>query len=366
MSRPTIDAWLSRSVYEDKRGWKKGVTRRYDEAVGERICSLKRARIDGNRYFLGSPYIQMDYAKTYPGESPPSIWRIDEAVRTAGLQTRVPRPHPKRGGAKHLLFPFQSIRELGRVHQSADFIGRKYITGCREPVHFFSQSYDIPFKLLNVARIPAETGVYARERMLSLWEEHPLPDVFRLDNGLQFAGTNRAARKLSETVCLLLNLGITPVFSAPCKPWTNPYIEGHNRVFTATVWTRNRFTSLEQIDRECNRLTAESVEYYRFRYAHLIHAGSFRRLSAQRPIPTDRLRTTRNKKLYFIRFAELPDQNAKHSVIVILNETVQLPESLSHQFVFAEWNLENEQLNIFSEYEGRRIFITRIHFKINW
>ena len=159
----------------------------------------------------------MDYAKQFPDQEPPSVWFIDKTIRQAGLQTKKPKKH-KKGGAEYLLYPVQAIKELGSVHQSADFIGKKYIAGQREPINIFSTSYYAPFKLYQIKLVVAEQAVYALENLTKLWRKYPVPDVLRIDNGLQFRGTARGKRYLSTFLKFLLNLGIVPLFGSPSKP----------------------------------------------------------------------------------------------------------------------------------------------------
>lgn len=104
--RATIVNWFKHDQYIEARGWHKGQSRKYESTTAEQICTIKRQRIESNKYFVGSEYVQMDYAKQYPNQHLPSIWFIDEAVRTAGLQTR----KPKKGGSQYLLYPDQAIR----------------------------------------------------------------------------------------------------------------------------------------------------------------------------------------------------------------------------------------------------------------
>ena len=50
---------------------------------------------------------------------------------------------------------------------------------------------------------------------------------------------------------------------------------------------------------------------------------------------------------------------SKDARMIIMNENVSLPEKYAHQFVFAEWNLEKEQLLIYSEYKKIRKLIKK-------
>jgi hypothetical protein len=353
--------WLSHETYRDERGWKKERARKYDDsAIEQRICDLKRHRVE-HCCFVGDEYVQMDYAKKYPNEPlQPSLWYINQVVRRAGLQTRVPRSKRK-GGSVYLLFPAESIKRLGYIHQSADFIGKKFITDRTEPITIFSTSYYAPFKLYQIKRIQAEKTIFAIEQLQHQWVRYPIPNVLRLDNAVQFRGNGINKRKLSSFILFLLNLGITPLFGSPSKPWTNPHIEGHNRVFTEKVWSKNIFNSLEQIDQENERFNSESSEYFKYKYARLIARSRCRYIRSNKQIITDSLLTRKNKKIYFVRFVESIDNDA---VISVMNEMVHLSDKFIHQFVFGEWNLENERLSIYSEFDKKVSLIDKVVFKI--
>jgi len=305
----------------------------------------------------------MHYAKHYPGEQLPSIWFIDEAIRKAGLQTRKPKKRQK-GGSKYLLYPVQAIIKLGSVQQSADFIGKKYITGQRDPVNIFSTNYYAPFKLYQIKPVQAEKSVYAIESLINLWGKYPIPEVLRLDNGLQFKGSGSGKRCLGMFLKFLLNLNIKPLFGSPSKPWTNPHIEGHNRVFNEKVWGRNFFTHRDQITTECERFNSESLEYFHYKYAKLIVNGNYPYIELGQKIETDKLLSVQNKKIFFIRFVESPGKDKK-AYIDILNEKIILDEKYNHQFVFVEWDIEKEQLLIYSEFRKHVTLVMECDFKLN-
>src|SRR3989344_2763981 len=235
---------------------------------------------------------------------------------------------------------------------------------CRPaPINIFSTSYYAPFKLYQIKRILAETSLYAIKELEALWTTYPIPNVFRIDNGLQFRGTARAKKAIGVFLKFLLNMGVTPLFGSPSKPWTNPHVEGHNRVFNEKVWGRNFFTGLEQIDHECEQFNRESLDLFRFRYSELVFNGStngaFRYLGQSQSVNCANLETVRGKKIYFIRFVE-SFERTKKAHVTILNETVRIPEKFAHQFVFVEWNLEEEWLSIYSEYQGVSTLIEKI------
>jgi len=308
----------------------------------------------------------MDYAHNYSTEDIPSKWFIEETIRKEGLQSRKPKKRVK-GGAEYLLYPTQSVRDLGHIHQSADFIGKKYITGKSEPINIFSTCYYAPFKIYQIKRILAEKAVYAIETLEQLWKIYPTPDIFRIDNGLQFRGTASGQRAIGKFLTFLLNIDITPLFGAPSKPWTNPNVEGHNRVFNEKVWNRNFFTSLRHIDVECERFNLESKELFDFKYSMMMFNDSslFNYLHKDQQINTTELKSVDNKKVCFTRFVE-SQETSKDAQIVVMNELVSLSEKYSHQFVFVEWLLDKEQLYIYSEYKKSRTLIRKLKFEINF
>jgi len=124
------------------------------------------------------------------------------------------------------------------------------------------------------------------------------------------------------------------------------------------------YSSLEQIDIECERFNQESLDLFKYKYSELVANGNFRYLEKNQNIVTGRLQSKKDKKIYFIRFVESIEEKRKASVI-ILNETVYLPEKYNHQFVFVEWNIEKEQLLIYSEYKKNINLINQIKFRLN-
>lgn len=362
--RQTIIEWLKTDRYIDDRGWQNGARRRHSTLEEQRICELKKKRLEQKKYFVGSDYIQMDYAKIYPADPLPSKWFVEEVVRNNNLQTAKPKSK-KKGGAEYLLYPVEAISRLGEIQQSADFIGKKYIDNQSDPINIFSTSYYRPFKLYQIQPIFAAKTRFMLPVLAKLWRNFPIPNVFRIDNGLQFRGSGSGKKFLSPFLNFILNLNIIPLFGSPNKPWTNPHIEGHNKVFNDKVWSQNRFTNLEQINTECKRFNDESLELFDFKYqSNLTFIKRRRYLTEKYQIETTKLKTAENRKIYFIRFVENLDAR-KNSFITVLNEKVIIPEQYDHQFVIVECDIEKSKLNIFSEYQKNIKQIHQVKFKIN-
>lgn len=361
--RPTIVEWLTRDSYADERGWSDGRKRSHTDTEEERIAALKTRRIEEKSFFLGAPYIQMDYAKQFPLDKVPSLWFIDEVVRRHGLQTHEPKKRSQgQTIVSRLKFPIASIIGLGKIQQSVDFIGKKYIHGSREPVSIFSTSFYQWLGLYQIQQVLAETVECAMEKLVQFWTEFPLTNVLRMDNAMTFRGGGRGTACIGKFLTFLLNLNMTPLFSAAYQSYTNPHIEGHNRTFTEKLWSKYSFTNRDDIDRECSRFNAESKEFFIYRFKERLLGKNIRYLTKDSLIDCDVLRSTKGKKIYFIRFVERWKERDNGSGIVILNRFVIVPDPYVNQYVLASLDLATATLSIISEYDRAQTVILRIPF----
>ncbi len=318
-------------------------------------------------YLLGAPYVQMHYAGVYNNERLPSEWFIEETARRHRLQTYEPKKHAKGMDiVKRLRFPIQSIIKLGGIQQAADFIGKKFITGREEPISFFATSYYQGLKLYRMWRISAETVEEAIACLRTFWTTHPIPPVMRVDNGMTFRGAGQLAAHLGRFLKFLLNLNIIPLFSAPYQSYTNPHIEGNNSTFAQKVWMKKMFGSLPEIDRECKRFNAENERFYQWKFKERLRAQGLRYLRHDQKVELETLRSTKGKKVTFLRFVQRwSEEDGRHG-IVLLNKFVPLPQPFNNQYVFAVINLETTTLHVYSEREGISTEILRKPFPMTW
>ncbi len=343
---------MSQVIYQEKRGWSKDRKRSHTEIEEQRIIFLKKERINKN-YFVGAPHVQMDYSKQFSKDPLPSEWFVKEVTRKAGLQTHEPKKRSKgKDIVSRLLFPVKSIVGLGKVHQSCDFIGKKYIRGSKEPINIFSTSFYQWFELYQIWRVLAETSEQAMNALTNFWKIFPLPNVMRMDNGMTFRGTGIVAAHIGKYLKFLLNLNIVPLFSAAYQSYTNPHIEGHNRTFTEKLWTKNFFSSREEIDQECHKFNFESQEFFEWKFKERLVGASIRHLNVNSILDGEILRSTKGKKICFIRFVERWKETNEIAGIVVLNKFIEIPTCYIGQYVFVTLNLENATIIIVSEYHG--------------
>ena len=351
--KATIIGWLHHDTHEDNRGWSKGRRRIYTTADEQHVVTIKQAMIERDDYFLGAPHVQMHYEAQCPDDERPSVWFIEDVVRKHHLQTREPKKRRKgRNIVARLLFPIQSIVRLGKIHQAADFIGKKFITGRSEPIALFSTSYYQWFELYHVWRTVAETAESAIGCLKKFWTRFPMSDVMRIDNGMTFRGTGSATAHIGRFMKFLLNLGVTPLFSAAYQSYTNPHIEGHNSTFTQKLWAKHTFTSPEDIDQECTRFNDESTTFYQWKFKERLSKKSLRYLHPNADVDTETLRSTKGKKICFLRFVQRWAEESAVGGIVVLNRFIPVPDVYINQYVFVELNLGTAALHVYSEQEG--------------
>lgn len=361
--KATVIDWLKRESYLEGRGWKQG-RRSHTVEEEKRIAILKRERIEGKKYFLGTPHVRMDYAKRFPNDPLPSLWFVNDVVRRHGLQTHEPRKRSKgQNIVSRLKFPIQSIIRLGRIQQAADFIGKKFIAGRKEPISIFSTSYYQWLGLYQIWRVSSEKAENAIACLTGFWRRFPIPDVMRMDNGMSFRGTGRGEAHVGRCVVFLLNRGVIPLFSSPYQSYTNPHIEGHNRTFTEKLWSAERFTSHGQIDEACARFNAESEEFCRWSFKDRLNDHQLRFLPERsEPQEPEILRSAKGKKICFIRFVERWKERGDECGVVILNRFVRISDPYLNQYVFVTLDLETASIYVTSEHDGHQAKILQRRF----
>ena len=354
---------MQRNVYEEGRGWQEGKRRTHTEEEVERVAAIKRAMKQERKYFLGPEHVQMRYHKTYDCGPCPSLWFIKDVVREKKLQSREPKKRTKGMDiVRRLCFPITTIVKLGRIQQAADFIGKKFIAGNSNPISIFSTCYYQWFELYQIWQTLAETTECAIGCLRKFWETHPVPNVLRIDNAMLFRGTGAAVAHIGKFLKFVLNAGVTPLFSAAYQSYTNPYIEGYNSTFGDKVWGQNRFTSLGEINRECDRFNAESQEFYEWKFKERLSTQGLRFLRADQEVGTEVLRSTRGKKITFLRQVERWTEQGMRSGIVVFNRFVAIPEPYLGLYVFVTLNLATATLHAHFERDKVSTEILHIPF----
>lgn len=335
----------------DSRGWTKGRGRRWNEEDQRRIKRIHEyLRSDANEFYCGATAVQQEWRKRYPELSLPPLRTIGEILSRLGLSGTRKRKKNK-GAARYLCYPEHTIYELlGYRVLEADFVGKKFLSGCGVPLNFVGFSFKRHPRLRHFIRIVGETSANLTKAFEYFFNRFEKPDAVKVDNGAAAIGGNAAKRNLSQTMVYLLENRVIPIFSVPRKPFSQASIEGSNSVFSRKFWYSDKvyFTSVEDVDAKlhCFNLATEKYNSY------------------HRPDPTSRPKKDFVPKVFFIR--QVKEGNSSNGVVYILNEDVAVGEAYINYFVLGEWDLRSERLKIHFEKDQQSELIQEVNFPINY
>ena len=333
---------------KDRRGWKKGKTRKHTKTDEQRIKKIHQELIQNSKiYFAGASAIIQKWLEKYPNIKPPHQKFIGRTLKKFGLSKKIQKGRNK-GASHYLHYPAYSIEQLGDSLLEVDFTGKKFIKNKTEPINFIAFSLRKPRKLKHFRRITGETANNVIQELKRFFRKFEKPKAVKMDNGLAFIGSASGKRSLSKVMIFLLQEKIIPVFTAPRKPWNQASIEGANSIFTRKFWNRWNFKNIQAINQKLKEFN-ESYQWYLHYKVPKIQSRNKKKF-----IP----------KIYFIRKVYEDEQNGKGH-IEILNEQIFLSKSYINLFTLSEWNLKQEQLCIYFEKEQQLKMIKKLSFKIN-
>ena len=350
VSRHFVIRWsqsMDQDVTIDHRGWPKGRRRRWPQETEDRIAFLHKELKGGpDAFYWGPTAIAQQWLSRYPAEPPPPLRTIGQILKDLGLSERSARK-VRKGASRYLCYPEHTIYEtLGQRVMEADFIGKKYITGTQQPIHFVAFSFKKAPRLRHFQRIEAQSAdcfIEQCERFFATFEK---PDCIKVDNAGATIGSGSGKRTISRTVQFLLANQVVPIFAVPRKPFSQASIEGNNSVFARKFWNRRTFANFEELDASLVAFNQASLTGYR------------------PPAPKADSQKTFIPRVYFIRQVRETAERTD-GFIDVLNESVSLPKAYINYFVLAEWNLSTELLSVYLENDKQLEEIKNSPFPIN-
>ena len=349
MSRKFVTAWtqdIDMDFTQDARGWVKGRRRIWDEHTEGRIRQIyEYLESDPKEFFSGATAIRQHWLQEYGEVGVPPLRTIGQIMKD--LELTIPNQSAKhKGAASYLCYPEHSIHTImGRRVLELDFIGSKFLTGQSAPLNFIGFSFKHSPKLRYFERIEGQTGseiINHSQRFFQLFEK---PDAIKMDNGFAMAGTAPRPGTISRVPLWMLEQKITPIYAVPRKPFTQASIEGNNSVFSRKFWNARQFLSVEHVDQTLPHFNNASIRY-----------------SGYTKSDCHNISKTFVPNIYFIRQVRKID---KKSVIELPYQKFQVPDKYANYFVFAQWNLLKEQIDIFIEINKIPQLIAKYPFKIN-
>lgn len=330
---------------EDKRGWKKNKGRKWDSVVRKNILALHRSLTERNSFYTGATAIAQEWFKKY-SETPPPLRTIGRMLKEMGLTQS--NKKSSKGAARYLCYPEHSIHHYaGNRVLEIDFIGKKFISGRKEPIHFAAASFKYVPKLRYYKRVESETADCLTWFLEHIFRRFEIPDVVKMDNGFAMNGSAPRPRVLSKLPLWLLEKKIYPMYAVPRQPFSQASIEGNNSVFGRKFWNRFVFKNTRQIDEKLSGFNDASLQYYEYKPFKNSLNGD------KKFVP----------KIFYLRQVREDEQG--RACIEVANDKVQVRKTYINYFVLAEWNLKTEALKIFLEQENRLKEIKKTIFTLN-
>jgi transposase len=351
VSKKFVIRWtksMSQAFDVDYRGWRKGKGRKWDEKDRARVGEI-HTFLTGQpeHFFWGATAVQQEWQRLYPADPVPPLRTVGRFLAELGLSEK--QRITSRGAAKYLCYPEHTIYEkLGLRLLEADFIGKKFITGRTEPVNFIGFSFKKSPRLRYFQRVANETAETFMAASRQFFKRFEVPGAVKVDNCGATIGSGRGPRNLSRVMVFLLENKIVPIFSVPRRPFSQGSIEGNNSVFSRKFWNRERFESLDHIDRRLELFNLASQRY-----------------SGYQCPSSDRPRSKFIPRVYFIRQVRSIPESSKGGSISVLNQEIPVAREFVNYFVLAEWNLIEEKLFIHFEKEQNSELIGKITFPIS-
>lgn len=351
VSRNFVSRWTIQSDQDleaDNQGWPKGKSRRWDESTRQRIVQLHQELTEDSReFYSGATAIAQRWRVCF-NEEAPALRSIGRMMAELGLSTKR-RSRKNRGAAAYLCYPEYTLYErLATRLLEMDFIGQKFITGDSTPLNFLGFSFKKEPRLRHFRYVEAQTTAVLLKECQEFFEHFERPDFLKVDNAASALGSVSGKRTISRFMQFLLQRQIVPVFAVPRKPFTQASIEGNNSVFARNFWNSREFSSIENV---CEHL-------------HWFNESSLRYTGYEPPSEqTAQPRAFLPRILFLRQVHQLPE--SRMGMISVMNEQIELPESLINYFVLADWRLETERLYIYLEKEHKRCCIHWRTFPIN-
>ncbi|MBV7335226.1 DDE-type integrase/transposase/recombinase [Chloroflexi bacterium TSY] len=303
----------------------------------------KRATSETRYGLVGATQIRAELEKL--GYSPlPSVRTIERIVNQAGLTCP---PLRLANQISRTEYPGPQPQDSNQVHQ-VDFVGPRYLKGDRTRYYFLT-CRDIFDQAVYMEFVDSRSTDTVLAFLVRAWQRLGIPDIVQFDNGREFCGWGKAARRLGRVIRFGLRLDVEVLFIPEGMPCYNGSVEQFNGWFQPLLMDRG-FKRPSDVRRQVNRLiTAVNEEHV---HAHLGHktVAAYRRGKQLRKLPADCLLHQQKLpisvgKVSFIRLVRAS------GAVNLLSQRFQIGRRLKHQYVKATIFTKQQVLKVY--HKGR-------------
>src|SRR5512141_1758771 len=257
-SRPWVDRWLERYRAEaprlslqDRSKAPKHRRCAYPERIKGMAVQIREAREEGQRakyqYALVSAQA-IYYELQELGISPlPSARTIHRWLKRAG---RIPEHRTRKApNPTYPLLPCQAVNDV----QELDFKGPFYLQDHAHKYYLVALRDKVSKK--TALRALSNKGMDAiLDFLVSAWQRLGCPKRLKMDNCLDFRGSNLYPRSPSKLMRVCLDLGVQPVFIPLREPWRNGVVENLNGLLDRFLFRTQTFEAEKQLHKAVQQM----------------------------------------------------------------------------------------------------------------
>jgi transposase InsO family protein len=323
--------------------------RQYPEEIRQLTLNSRKARQEGQspgyRYALVSAeaiYYELRELDISPLPPPGTIhsW-----LKQAGLvQPKVAEAEEERPSKPYPKPPQEGVNDLHEL----DLKGPFYLSGSPQKYYVVALrdacSKRVALDVLCDRRM--ETMI---DFLMVAWGKLGCPKRLQMDNGLEFRGSNRYPRSLSQFTRVCLDLGVEPVFVPPREPWRNGVIENLNGLLDNLWLNREHFKDYPHLRASANEVEVAINTTHRLPALDGRTPTEFVADASLRPLPSGydwRKRDLRlvKGKVSFIRLVRKSGR-----ITLCANDKFEIGQEYQWQYVLAIVDVAANRLDIYHQ-----------------
>jgi IS30 family transposase len=223
----------------------------YPERIKRMVLQIRLERESGKRtkyqYALVSAqaiYYEMRELGISPLPTPDTIhlW-LKQAGRIRERKS-VKAPNPT-----YPVLPCQAVNDV----QELDFKGPLYLQDHAHKYYLVALR-DKMSKKTTLQALATKSMDIILDFLVSAWQQMGCPKYLKMDNCLDFRGSNLYPRSPSKLMRVCLDLGVQPVFIPLREPWRNGVVENLNGLLARFLFRMRTFQTEKQLHQAVQRL----------------------------------------------------------------------------------------------------------------
>jgi IS30 family transposase len=359
-SRSWVQRWIGRyhpdaptvSLQDHSRAPQK-MTWSYPERIKNMVLQIRQERERGKRakyrYALVSAQA-INYELRDLRISPlPSPRTIHLWLKQAGrIQERKSRKAPN---PTYPELPCQAVNDV----QELDFKGPFYLQDHSHKYYLLVLRDKVSKK--TALRALAHKSMDAiLDFLVSAWQKMGCPRYLKMDNCLDFRGSNLYPRSPSKLMRVCLDLGVQPVFIPLREPWRNGVVENLNGLLARFLFRLQTFETEKQLHKEVQRLETTINTSHRLPALEGKTPQEFAKTARLHSPPDNydwRKRDLRllKGKITFIRFVRKSGR-----ITLTAKDKFLIGKKYKWQYVMANVNVAKKRLNVICQGKQVRSF----------